>query len=107
MMTNQAQPSWTWSRTSAAKTRSGGLIGRDRRGGGGGLHRLRLGVGLGGDVDELVDLVVGEAGELAELAGELDRVLVVLAAEAAEAEQLVDGALELERPLAPLGVVRR
>ena len=66
----------------------------------GGLLRLRLGVGLGGDVDELGDLVVGEAGEPAELAGEVDRVLVVLAAEAAEAEQLVDRALELERLLA-------
>ena len=73
--------------------------------GGGRGFRLRL--GLERHLGELVDLVVGEAGQLAELAGELDRVLVGLAAEAAEAEELVDRALELERLLAPLRVVRR
>ena len=41
----------------------------------------------------------------AEASRELDRVLVGLAAESTEAEQLVDGALEVERPLAPLGVI--
>ena len=70
-------------------------------------HRLRLGHRLGGDVDEVGDLVVGETGEVAELAGQVDRAVLVLAAEAAEAEQLVDGALEVERLLLALGVVRR
>ena len=41
----------------------------------------------------------------AEVAGELDRVLLVLAAEATEVEDRVDRALELERPLAALGVL--
>ena len=52
------------------------------------------------------DLVVGEAGEAAELAGEVDRVLLFLAAEAAEAEQLVDRPLEVERLLLALGILR-
>src|SRR3712207_7304697 len=54
------------------------------------LHRLRLGVGLGADLDEVVDLVVAEPGQGAEVAGEVHRVLLGLAAEPAEAEQLVD-----------------
>ena len=66
---------------------------------------LGLGVGLGGDVDELADLVVGEAGQAAEVAGQVDRVLLLLAAEAAEAEQLVDRLLEVERLLLALGIV--
>ncbi len=70
-------------------------------------HRLRFGHGLGGNVDKIRDLVVAEAGEVAEVASEVDRALVVLAAEAAEAEQLVDGALEVERLLLALGIVRR
>ena len=68
-------------------------------GGGGVLHRLRLGIGLGRSVDELGDLLVGEAGQAAERAGEVDRVVLVLAAEATEAEQLVDRTLEIERLL--------
>ena len=75
-----------------------------RRGGGRGLHRLGLGVRLGRSVDELGDLVFGESGQAAELASEVNRVLLFLAAEAAEAEQLVDRPLEVERLLAPLGV---
>src|SRR5436190_3553044 len=71
--------------------------------GGGRCFRLRL--GLDRHLGELVDLVVAEAGHLAELARELDRVLVGLAAEPAQAEQLVDRALELERLLPPLGIV--
>src|SRR5207237_5610065 len=53
---------------------------------------------------ERVGFLVGEAGERAEAARELDRVLVVLAAEAAEVEDRVDGALELERALASGGI---
>ena len=65
----------------------------------------RFGLGLGRDVDEVGDLRLAEAGEPAELAGEVDGVVLALAAEAAEAEQLVDGALEVERPLPAVGVV--
>ena len=61
---------------------------------------------LGGHVDQVGDLVVGEAGQRAELAGQVDRVVLALAAEAAEAEQLVDGALEVERLLLALLVLR-
>src|SRR3954462_11992769 len=86
MMTNHAQPLWRSSRRSPS---SSALRGGERRPSG-----LSLRVGLGGRVDEIGDLVVGEAGERAEGAGEVDRVLVLLAAEAAEAEQLVDSALE-------------
>src|SRR3954469_22422407 len=99
MMTNHAQPLWRSSRRSPS---SSALRGGERRPSGLGLR-----VGLGGRVDEIDDLLVGEAGERAERAGEVDRVLVLLAAEAAEAEQLVDGALEVERRLLRLGVLRR
>ena len=74
-------------------------------GGGRGLHRLGLGVRLGRSVDELGDLVFGESGQAAELAGEVNGVLLFLAAEAAEAEQLVDRPLELEGLLAPLRIL--
>ena len=88
-----------------------GGSGAGERGGGRFSLRERLGVGLGGDVDEIADLVLGEAGEAPELAGQVDRVLLFLAAEAAEAEELVDRALEVERPLAaardPSAVMRR
>ena len=60
---------------------------------------------LAGERGEGVVLLVGEAGELAEAAGELDRVLVVLAAEPTEVEDRVDRALELERTLAALRVL--
>jgi len=63
--------------------------------------------GLDRHLGEVVDLLVAESGHLAELARQLDRVLVGLAPEPAQAEQLVDGALELERLFPPLGVVSR
>jgi len=47
--------------------------------------------------NEVGDLVVVEAGETAEVASEVHRALGILTTEAAEAEQLVDRALELER----------
>src|SRR3954469_17216983 len=53
---------------------------------------------------DLVDLVGGEAGHLAELSGQADGGVVAFTAGAAEVEQAVDGALELEGVLAPLGV---
>src|SRR5713226_1501965 len=95
MMTTHAQPLWMAMRLASRK--SGPACGG---------RGLRPGVGLGGHVDQLGDLVLGEAGHLAEAASEVDRVLLGLSAEAAEAEQLVDGALELERLLLPLLVVR-
>ena len=61
--------------------------------------------GLVGELGDLVDLLVGEAGQLAEAAGQLDRAVVLLAPDAADGEQLVDHALELERPGPPLGIV--
>ncbi len=68
-------------------------------------HLPRLLGRLAGDLGEVVHLLVGEAGQLAEAAGEADGAVVVLAAEPAEREQLVDDALELEGPLAALRVV--
>src|SRR5438094_6721837 len=103
MITNQAHPLWTCRSDAISRSGSGG--GRlTRRGCGAGLG---LGEGLGGDVDELSDLVVGEAGQLAELLGQVDGVLLVLAPEPAEAEQVVDGPLEVERRLLALGVLGR
>ena len=52
-----------------------------------------------------VDLVIGESREFTEPAGETDRALVALAACAAEAEQLVDDLLELERLGAPFRII--
>src|SRR5437667_6518540 len=83
--------------TSTRATLGSGLLG------GGRCFRLRL--GLDCHLGEIVDLVVAEAGHLAELARELDRVLVGLAPEPTQAEQLVDRALELERLFSPLRVV--
>ena len=60
-----------------------------------------------GQTGDLVDFFVGEAGEFAEATGELDRAVLVLAAGAAEGEELVDDPLELEGAFAPLRVVRR
>src|SRR5437867_11605720 len=101
MITNQAHPLWTCRSDAISRSGSGG--GRlTRRGCGAGLG---LGERLGGDVDELGDLVVGEPGQLAELLGQVDRVLVVLAAEAAKAEQMVDGSLEVEGRLLALGIL--
>src|SRR4051794_9570247 len=100
MMTNHAQPLWRSSRRSPS---SGSAL----RGAEGRPRGLRFLVGLGRGVDEVRDLVVGEPGERAEGAGEVDRVLLFLAAEAAEAEQLVDGALEVEGRLLALGVLGR
>ena len=54
-----------------------------------------------------MDLLVVEAGQLAEVAGEMHRVLVALAPEAAVAEELVDRLLEVERTLLSLGIFRR
>ena len=48
------------------------------------------------DLDELCDLVFGEPCEAAEVASKVYRILVTLAAETAEAEQLVDGLLIIE-----------
>src|SRR4051794_31637282 len=100
MMTNQAQPLWM-SRSSCAYSRR--WLPALRRHASG-LPRLGLGVGLGGDVDELHDLVVAEPGQPAEVAGQVHRVLVLLAPEAAEAEQLVDRLLEVEGLLLALGI---
>src|SRR5215217_5085114 len=59
MMTNQAQPACRSSRRSPSR-------GSDLRRGEGRARGLRLLVGLGGHVDQLGDLLVGEAGERAE-----------------------------------------
>src|SRR5262245_45584720 len=73
-------------------------------GGGGHLgHRARFLGRLPSQFRQRVVLLVGEARELAEPPCELDRVLLVLAAEAAEVEDRIDRALELERALAALG----
>src|SRR4029079_4368482 len=61
-------------------------------------HLDRLLRGLTREVGERVVLVLGEAGQAAEVARQLDRVLVVFAAETTEVEDRVDRALELERP---------
>jgi hypothetical protein len=58
-----------------------------------------------GDLDQLGDLVVGEAGQPAEVAGQVDGAVLLLAAEAAEAEDLVDRLLEVEGVLQALLVV--
>ena len=71
------------------------------------LLRLRLFECRCRDVDQLGDLVVGEAGEPAEVARQMHGVLVALAAEPAEAEQLVDGLLEVERLFLSLRVLGR
>src|SRR5918998_6264777 len=109
MMTNQAQPVWRSRRTSALATLGpdgelgrSGLAGRLADGGGAGLG---LSVGLGGDVHQLLDLLGGEAGERTELAGQVDGALLVLAAEATEAEELVHRALELQGRLLALRVL--
>src|SRR6478736_5014108 len=103
MMTNQAQPLWMSRRSCAYSRRWLPPLRRHA----GGLPRLRLGVGVGGDVDQLGDLVIAEAGQPPEVPGEVHRVLVLLAPEAAEAEQLVDRLLEVERLLLALGVLGR
>src|SRR4051794_18661040 len=69
------------------------------------LAGLSIGVGLRGDVDQIRDLFVVEASQATEVAGQVDGTLVVLTAESTEAEQLVDGALELERILLALRIV--
>src|SRR3989442_4653922 len=72
-----------------------------RRDGGSSIHLLALRA-----LDEPLDLLVGEARELARLLGDRDRhhlVVAVLAA-AAPVEALVDPPLKLERPLAALRV---
>jgi hypothetical protein len=61
------------------------------RGGGEAFGSLLL-----GHCRDLIDLLGGEPGHLAELAGEPDRGLAGLAPRAPEVEQAVDGALELE-----------
>src|SRR5947209_1891669 len=64
MMTTHAQPLWMASRVARGNEET--LRGR------GGLAVEGLGVGLGGRVDELADLVVGEPGQAPELAGQVD-----------------------------------
>ena len=54
-----------------------------------------------------VDLVIGEAGELAEAAGQDEAALVVVAARSTEAEELVDDLLELERLFAAARISSR
>src|SRR4051794_25021144 len=101
-MSTHAQPLWTSSRdANTAPEPSAGAVRsplRERRSAlGGELLPGRLlggggfGVGLGRDVDQVGDLLFGEAGHVTELAGQVDRVVVVLAPQATEAEQLVDG----------------
>src|SRR5215211_7205583 len=83
MITNQAHPLWMSSSSCAYRFRRA-LVrpGADLD--------LRFLVRLGGDVHELGDLVVREAGQPPEVAGQMHWILVALAAEPAEAEQLVD-----------------
>ena len=76
----------------------GGAVGLDPR-----VHLLAR---LSGDVGQGVHLVVLEARELPEAAGQAHGAVLLLAAEATEAEQLVDHALELEGPLLARLVVR-
>src|SRR5437763_14819417 len=115
-MSTHAQPLWTSSRdANTAPEPSAGAVRnplRERRSALGGellpgrlLGRGGLGVGLGRDVDQVRNLLFGEAGHVPELAGQVDRVVVVLSPQAAEAEQLVDGALEVEGVLLPFLVV--
>src|SRR5439155_5586222 len=94
-------PRRTGSYGSAARSRRrrGG-----RRGGESSIHLRALRA-----LDEPLDLLVGEAGELARLLGDRDRhhlVVAVLAA-AAEVEALVDRLLELDRLAPALGVAAR
>src|SRR5437588_12833862 len=105
-MTNQAHPLWTCRRDAKTSGPQSGS-GRGRRARGLGGPSLGLGEGLRSDVDELGDLVVGEPGQPAELLGQVDGVLLVLAAEAAKAEEVVDGPLEVEGSLLALGVLGR
>src|ERR1700687_225972 len=98
-ITNQAQLLWSWSSSSEYRSPRSGL--RNGRG----RDCLRLGVGLGGDVDQLGDLFVAESGEPPEVTREVDGVLLLLTAETAEAEHLVDGLLEVESVLEPLRVL--
>src|SRR5512134_736573 len=88
MMTNHAHALWA-SRTNSENRRCARWSVADGRDGAG-LAALCLGERVGGDVDEIGDLVVGEPGEAAEVPGQMDRVLLLLAPESAEAEQLVD-----------------
>src|SRR4051812_23988638 len=89
-------------RPSPARAGSSGAGGGSRRRGSLSLRFLER---LGGGVDDVTDLGLAEAGHVPKLAGQVDRVLVAVAAKAAEAEQLVDGALERKRLLLALLVV--
>src|SRR5687767_10145915 len=80
MITTHAQPTW----------RSRSRVLRGAAGGGAPLQGERFVVGLGGHLDQLVDLGLAEPRQLAEAAGEVHRRVLLLAAEAAEGEQLVD-----------------
>src|SRR5437868_6422763 len=75
------------------------------RGGSRHAHRVRVALGLARDLGQLVHLFGVEPGQLPEPTGQLHRAVVVLAAEPAEREQLVDDALELERTLAAVLVL--
>jgi hypothetical protein len=58
-----------------------------------------LGVGLRCNLDEVGNLGVVETGQATEVTGEMNGMLIALAAKPTKAEQLVDGTLKLERIL--------